>query len=293
MTVETAPTGPAGSTPDVATTPGGRRCDLLLDAVAAGVRVFDLGRPLRIGMPQSPNHPPFWHTLPRRHGDSYRSDGMSAANDLISLGTHVGTHIDALAHVSVDGRLHDGVDALQAQAGGGFTTGAIDTLAPVVGRGVLLDVPAALGVPVLEPAYEITPEDLDRTVAHQGTPVGAGDVVLIRSGWGSRYDDREAYIGHASGVPGVGADGAHWLAARRVRMAGADTIAFERLAAGSGHSLLPAHRVLLVEHGINLIEAMALEELAAAGVREFTIVLAHLNIVGATGSPVRPLAVVA
>lgn len=270
-----------------------QRTDLLLAAIGGGVEVFDLGRPLRIGMPQSPNHPPFWHTLPRRHGDSYRSDGTSAANDLITLGTHVGTHIDALAHVSLDDRLHGGADALEAQSGGRFTTGSIDELAPVVGRGVLLDVPAALGLPALEPGYEITPDDLDRTVEAQGTEVGSGDVVLLRSGWGQRWDDRDAYIGLATGVPGVAEAGARWLAERRVRLAGADTIAFERLAPGEGHALLPAHRVLLVESGINIIEAMALEDLAASGVREFTIVLAHLSIAGATGSPVRPLALVA
>jgi kynurenine formamidase len=300
MTVETTQTdrtGPPGRTGPAAATgapaPGAARTgDALLDAVSAGVRLFDLGRPLRIGMPQSPNHPPFWHTLPRRHGDSYRDDGMSAANDLISLGTHVGTHIDALAHVSVDDRLHDGSDALRSQAGGRFRTGAIDELPPLVGRGVLLDVPAALGLTALEPGYEITPADLDLAVKRQETPLRPGDVVLIRSGWGRRWDDREAYIGHDTGVPGVGEAGARWIGAQRVRLAGADTIAFERLAAGAGHSLLPAHRVLLVEHGINLIEAMALEELAEAEVHEFTLVLAHLPIVGATGSPVRPLALV-
>jgi kynurenine formamidase len=267
--------------------------DPLLAAVTAGVQVFDLGRPLKIGMPQSPNHPPFWHTLPRRHGDAYRSDGTSAANDLISLGTHVGTHIDALAHVSLDDRLHGGADAKEAQVGGRFTSGSIDELPPVVGRGVLLDVPAALDLTELEPGYEITPDDLELAVERQGTPVTEGDVVLLRSGWGRRWDDRDAYIGLATGVPGVAEAGAKWLAAKRVRLVGADTIAFERLEAGAGHALLPAHRVLLVESGINLIEAMALEELAEHGVHEFTIVLAHLEIAGATGSPVRPLALVA
>jgi kynurenine formamidase len=64
------------------------------------------------------------------------------------------------------------------------------------------------------------------------------------------------------------------------------------LPAGKGHSILPAHRVLLVEHGIYIIEAMALEELAAAEVYEFTFVLVPLRLIGATGSPVRPLALV-
>ena len=59
-----------------------------------------------------------------------------------------------------------------------------------------------------------------------------------------------------------------------------------------GHALLPVHRLLLAEHGIHIIEVMNLSGLAAAGVHEFVFVLAPLKIVGGTGSPVRPLALV-
>lgn len=268
--------------------------DRLLEVVRAGVRVYDLARPMSVGMPQSPNHPQFWHTLPRRHGDMVRPDGGSAANDLIVTGTHVGTHIDALAHVSQDGKLHGGVDAAEAGRGGRFMDHGVHTIAPMVRRGVLLDVPAALGHQVCAPAYEITPDDLAAAADREGVGVGAGDVVLVRSGWGRRFEDgAEAYSGGATGVPGVGEAGARWLAGRGVHAAGADSIAFERLAPGRGHSVLPAHRVLLVEAGVYVIETLALEELAEAGVYEFSFVLAPLPLVGATGSPVRPLALVA
>lgn len=268
--------------------------DALLAVVQRGLRIFDLGRPMFAGMPQSPNHPAFSHTLPRRHGDMTRADGGSAANDLIVTGTHVGTHIDALAHVSQDGRLHGGADAHDAGQGGRYTEHGVHTIAPMVCRGVLLDVPAALGADTCEVGYEITPADLDACCRRQQVQPAAGDVALIRSGWGRRFSEgAQAYLGQATGVPGVGEAGARWLAGRGVLAAGADTIAFERLAPGGGHALLPAHRVLLVEHGIYLIEALALEELAAAGAGEFTFVLSPLNILGATGSPVRPLAVVA
>ena len=263
--------------------------DALLTLVRRGLRCYDLGRPLFAGMPQSPNHPAFTHTLPRRHGDVVRPDGGSAANDLLVTGTHVGTHIDALAHVSQDGRLYGGADARAAAAGGRYLEhGAM------VCRGVLLDVPAALGMESLPAAYEITPDDLAACARGQGTEPEAGDVVLVRSGWGRRFgESAESYLGHQTGVPGVAESGARWLAGRGVLAAGADTIAFERLAPGDGHRLLPAHRVLLVERGIYIIEALALEELAAARVQEFTFVLIPLPLVGATGSPVRPLAVVA
>jgi len=268
--------------------------DALLGIVQAGVRIFDLGRPMFRGMPQSPNHPQYNHTLPRRHGDMIRSDGGSAANDLVVTGTHVGTHIDALAHVSHNGCLHGGLDAAAASVGGGFADLGVHTIEPMVRRGVLLDVPSVLGIESCSAAYEITPNDLDRAAASSGVVVRPGDVALVRSGWGRQFtESSEAYLGRDSGVPGVGEAGAKWLAEHGVHAAGADTIAFERLAPHEGHALLPAHRVLLVENGIYIIEALALEELALAGLAEFTFVLAPLALVGATGSPVRPLAVIA
>jgi kynurenine formamidase len=266
--------------------------DPILDAIAGGVRIFDLGRPMEVGMPQSPNHPQFRIALARRHGDSVRADGGSAANELIVTGGHVGTHIDALSHVSQAGRLHGGLDAAEAQRGGRFSELGVETIPPMVCRGWLLDVPAALGLRACAPGYEITPGDLAQAASEQNVNVQPGDVVLVRSGWAQRWDDREAYVGFASGVPGPGEAGARWLAALEPRAVGADSIAFEHLAPGAGHALLPAHRVLLVEHGINIIETLDLEGLARARVDEFVFVLSPLALVGATGSPVRPLAVV-
>lgn len=266
--------------------------DPLLNAIRAGVRSYDLSRPYRVGMPQSPNHPAYQHALPRRHGDMVREDGSSGASDIITLGTHVGTHIDALAHVSQDGLLYGGIDAIEASAGGRFSSLGIEETAPLLARGLLLDVPAALGVEACEAAYEITPDDLDRCVERQGVLPEAGDVLLVRSGWGRRWEEGAAYIGKDSGVPGVGEAGARWLAAQAPAAAGADSIAFERLAPGRGHATLPAHRVLLVEHGINIIETMNLERIAAEGVLEFSFIGVPLALVGATGSPIRPMAVV-
>lgn len=265
--------------------------DALLEIVRGGVDVVDLGRQLRVGMPQSPNHPQFWHALPRRHGDMRRADGGSAANDMITMGTHVGTHIDALAHVSHDGRMFGGVDAVEAGVGGKYDALGVHTVVPMIRRGVLLDVAGHHGVECLEGGYEITVDDLEATAKAADVEVAEGDVVLIRSGWGSKFAEGAPYVGGPTGVPGIGESGARWLAERRVHAAGADTIAFERLAPGGGHALLPAHRVLLVETGTYIIEALDLEELAAHAWGEFTFVLVPMNIYGATGSPVRPLAV--
>ena len=166
-------------------------------ALVARTRVVDLGRPYAVGMPQSPNHPVYTHALVRRHGDAVRADGGSAANDVVVMGTHVGTHIDALAHVSHDGLLHGGSAADDAQRGGRFDTGGVDTVRPGLLRGVLLDVPAHLGLPACEPAFAITDEVLAATAESQGTRLQEGDAVLVRSGGAQRWADKAAYVQQA------------------------------------------------------------------------------------------------
>ena len=267
--------------------------DALLAAVTAGVRLVELGHPHFTGMPCSPNHPGFRMSLIRRHGDMVRPDGGSASNEIIVTGGHVGTHVDALSHVSHDGLLHGGVDAEQAQRGGRFSALGAEHTPAVLARGVLLDVAATKGVDVLPAGYGITAADLDAAAERAGARPGPGDVALVRTGWSRHFDDAATYLGQQDGVPGPTVDAARWLVEAGVRMTGADTTAYEQIPAGAGHSVLPVHRVLLVEAGVHIIEHLALEEASQAGLTEFVFVLAPLRIVGGTGSPVRPVAAVA
>ena len=266
--------------------------DALLKAVADGVKIYDLGQPLEPSIPVSPNHPPFRTALMRRHGDVVRADGSSAANDLFTCGTHVGTHVDALSHVSLNDTLHGGASASAAQRGGRFASHGIEQLPPLVCRGVMLDIPRLYGVDCLEPEQAVTAAELVDAAKAQGVEVGQGDVVLVRTGWPRHWGNPAFFLGHEHGVPGPDLSAARWLSERGVRCTGAETVAYEQILAGRGHALLPVHVHLLVEAGINIIEMLNLGELAADGVSEFTFVLAPLKIVGATGSPVRPLALV-
>ncbi|MGW0890239.1 cyclase family protein [Saccharopolyspora sp. NPDC002578] len=266
--------------------------DGLLGAVRAGTRTIELGHPLYTGMAGSPNHPGFRMTLERRHGDAVRPDGGSASNEVIVTGGHTGTHVDALAHVSHEGRLHGGADAAESQRGGKHTVHGAETIPPMVTRGVFLDVAALHGVDVLEPGYGITADDLARAAERVGAEPGPGDVAVVRTGWGRLFSDATAYVGKETGVPGMTVDGAQWLVERGIVATGTDTTAYEQIPAGAGHRVLPVHRVLLVEHGIHIVEHLALEDAAEAELGEFLAVFAPLRIVGGTGAPVRPLAVV-
>jgi kynurenine formamidase len=269
-----------------------RPTDPLLAAVSAGVRAYDLGREMFIGMPQSQEHVPFRMAIGRRHGDRVRVDGTSGASEIIITGGHVGTHVDAIAHVSHEGLLHGGIDAGAACVGGRYAEGGVEEVEPILGRGILLDVPRALGVELCEAAYEITVEDLEVTLARSGVTPAPGDVILVRTGWGSIWDDGERFSGEVDGAPGPGEAGCRWLADLQPAAVGGDTVAFERISPARVAPSLRGHRVLIVESGIPIIEMLDLEELAAAEVVEFLFVLSPLKLLGATGSPVRPLALV-
>src|SRR5262249_20875017 len=161
--------------------------------------------------------------------------------------------------------------------GGAFSAHGIETVAPFLCRGVLIDVARALGVDTLEPGQPVTAADLERAADVELRP---GDAVLVRTGWAPNWDDAELFGGAGPGAPGPDVDGARWLAERGPRLVGSDTVAFEHVPPGRGHALLPVHSLLLVEHGIHIVEMLMLEELAADGVREFAFVAAPLKLVG-------------
>ena len=244
-------------------------------------KVYDLAQPYFTGMPHHPTHPPFLFSLVKRHGDYTGPAGHSSASESFALGGHVGTHIDALCHYSCDGKLYGGQDVENVQSyAGGIEKLSVDTIPPIVRRGVLLDI---AGATILPEDFEITPAHLE---AAQTVEIRPGDVVLLRTGWATYWDDPRRYVSGVRG-PGPALAAARWLSARGIFAAGSDTLAFEKVPAPG----MPVHVHLLVEQGIHIMECLNLEELSAACVYEFLFIAAPLKIRGATGAPIRPIAV--
>lgn len=251
-------------------------------------KVYDLAQPYFVGMPHHPVHPPFLFGLVKKHGDYVAAGGGSSASEALALGGHVGTHIDALCHFSCGGKLYGGEEVATVQSYvSGLNRLSIDTVAPIVRRGVLLDIASHQNLDVLPVDFTITPDHLDSAIRSQNVQIGAGDVVLLRTGWARYWEDAPRYIANVRG-PGPGEAGARWLSARKVFAAGSDTVAFEFVPAPA----MPVHVHLLVESGIHIIECLNLEQLAAERVYTFLFLAAPLKIRGGTGSPIRPLAIV-
>jgi kynurenine formamidase len=251
----------------------------LSDALA-GAQHYDLEQPRYAGAPVWPAHEPgVLLKLHRRH-EAGLGEARTSASALLVMAEHSGTHIDALCHQAENLELHGGVrvDA-QVQTPEGFTQLGIDTVPPLFARGVLLDCADA--------GHEIGADDLAR--AAEGVEIRRGDVILVRTGAGALWEDREAYL--AAG--GVDAGGSRWVAEREPVAVGADNIAWDVFGRDDPElGSLPGHLLLLVRAGIYIIEALNLEALARDGVREFAFVCLPLKLRGGTGSPVRPIALV-
>ncbi len=256
----------------------------LVDALR-GARAYDLEQPRFAGAPVWPAHEPgVILSLHRRH-ERDAPEARTSASAMLVMTEHSGTHIDALCHQAYGGRLHGDVEVTgRVQTSVGFTTLGIDTVAPIVARGVLLDVAGSERLPE---GHRVTAEDLERAAAE--IELRRGDVVLIRLGSGALWADRAAYLR----AGGMTAGASRWLAARSPSVVGADNVAFDIPGEHDPElGSLPGHTILIVQEGIHIIESLYLEELAADGVREFGFVCLPLKLRGGTGSPVRPIALV-
>lgn len=255
--------------------------------ILSEAEVFDLGQPYRVGMPHHPFHPPFLYGMSKKHGDYTFGEGVSSASESLALGGHVGTHVDALCHFSKEGRLLGGTEAEPIQSyREGLKKHGVETIPPMLRRGVLLDAAAFEGKPILPEDYVVTAGRLEKIADKQRVEILPGDLVLIRTGWGRLWHDPKAYINDLK-APGPDEQAARWLSAKGIYAGGSDTIAFEFVPGGT----MPVHVHFLVEKGIYILEALDLEGLSAAEKYEFLFIAAPLKIVGATGAPIRPLAV--
>ena len=268
-----------------------------------GTRMFDLSFTWNEQSPLLSLNPPYAFALNRTHKMTYEIYGqapgsqVSWASDIMYFsGQHGAPTIDAIGHIGRNLKLHGGVDAVAATAtpgGIGANLGIENFPADLmVNRVVLLDVARQIAngrTDPLPPGFEITGAHLEQTAKAQGVDVRRGDSVLVRTGWGQYFaKDNAKYLGEQS--PGPGQDGARWIIDRGVRLAGDDTATFEKRPAAYGKELFSVHMMLLADNGIYIVENCNLEAMADAKAYVALLILTPLRIQGATGSPLRAIA---
>ena len=231
------------------------------------------------------------HFMARDGGDyaagAGRPDGFQFAEDSVIMPLHIGTHVDALCHAWYDDKLYNGYPGDTIRSTTGASRLGVEKMPPIVTRGVLLDMVRLKGR-VLVAGEAITPADMDAAAAQAGIQPGRGDAVLVRTGW------LEAQKGvknvSFNEEPGIDVDAAMWLVERDVAIVGADNFAIEVLPFPQG-KVFPVHQRLIRDYGMPLLEGMMLDPLVLSGRYEFLFIASPLPIVGGTGSPLAPVAV--
>lgn len=255
-------------------------------------RTISLGLPLRSGKgPAAAIRPPMQHFMTRDGGDYAAGlperSGYGFADDTIVVPCHGTTHIDALAHVWQEGMMWNGFPATEVTSRGARRCG-VDKIGPIVTRALFLDFAPEAGDSGPLPAATISADDLDKAVARAGLTPQPGDALIVRTGWLAAWRDGRAGV---DTWPGLGSDCAEWVADRGIALVGADNIAVEVGPSSDPGCAMPLHVALLRDCGVFFVELLDLETLATAAVTEFLLVLAPLNIEGAVGSPVAPVAI--
>lgn len=213
--------------------------------------------------------------------------GTGAHEDVMIFASHTTSHMDALIHVYEDFHHYNGVHASAMKALAGATRLGIDKVGGFAARAVLLDMVAHFGGgDWVEPGRAISAGDLQAAASAQGVEVRAGDVVLVRTGYLQMWWAQNGEVGFDQ--PGLSIDAGKWLAAKDVVAVGSDNAAVEVIPFDGG-DFLAVHKVLLVQHGVYLLEFLDLSAPAADRCYEGLLTVAPLKVTGATGSPINPI----
>jgi len=267
------------------------------EKVLQAARLIKTGTTYRLGVetgPASPAYPPRQYALTVLQpgdgtGSLMGSNQASGNDDMVLLWMGIGSQIDGLGHMGIGHRYYNGVHASDFVTAKGLTRFSIDKLPPIVTRGVLLDVAGHRGVDVVEPGTAINSEEIKRVAKAQGVTIERGDVVLFHTGWLNVADTDTARF--MSGEPGLGLDGARYLAGLGVVAVGSDTWAVEVIPHEDPTQAFPVHPELLAKNGVYILENMDTRALAADGAHEFLFVLGQPRFVGAVQAVINPVAI--
>jgi kynurenine formamidase len=200
----------------------------------------------------------------------------------------IGTQIDAFAHQMWGDSFYNCFKLGDIGTRSGFKKLGAENIGALFTRGVLIDVAGLKGVDLLPTSYNITPDDLQQALAKANQKLQPGDTVVIRTGWSKLMGKENERYG--SQPPGIGIAAGQWLITQNPIMIASDTCCVEVRPSEAGHNL-PIHAMMIIQHGIYLLENLELEKLAAAGAAEFAFIVQPLKIKGGTGSAVAPIAI--
>ncbi len=233
---------------------------------------------------------PFDHVMV----ESGETPGAESAGDIFSVQYHgfTQTHLDALCHIFHGDFMFNGVSKNAVTSKGAAKMSVLTMKNGILTRGVLMDIPRALGRAYLSAGDAIYPEHLDLWLEKTKLQVESGDALIVRTGRWAR-EEKEGRWDIESGSAGLHASCLPWLKQHDIALLGSD-LASDLMPSQVDGVRLPIHLVTIAALGVPIIDNCDLEQLSqyCAGQQkwEFLFIASPLAVPGGTGSPINPLA---
>jgi kynurenine formamidase len=275
-------------------------------AVLRGAQAVRSGRSFSLAIPFDQDGPQ-WDTvhMPDRVNPELRTHMVNTAftgdprdfttsDDNFRMGSQAATHWDALAHVGYDGKLYNNTPMSVVTAESGAAKLGIDRYGVFATRGVLLDVPRALGVEGFDDAYPITGDDLDAAAKLAQVTIEAGDAILVRTGQ-ERFRRPESKERYSKPSPGLSTKSIAWFHDHDIAATATDNLTFECYPCENPAIFMPVAMIQSRDMGMALGQNWHLSELAddcaRDGQYDVLLTATPLPLTGGVGAPVAPTAI--
>ena len=211
-------------------------------------------------------------------------------DDIINGWVGIGSQLDGLGHLGIDGVYYNCNKGADFAKPGGLQKLGIEKVPAVATRAVLLDMASYFNANPVKEGTPFNRRDIEGAMKRQGIKtIEKGDVVLFYTGWSKLIGkDNDRYN---KGEPGLGIEGARYLASRGVAMVGSDSWAVEVLPAEPNAGAFEVHQILLAQNGIYILENINTEEMVKDKAWESFFTLGPSRITGAVQAIVNPIAI--
>jgi len=211
-------------------------------------------------------------------------------DDMVVGWNGVGTQIDGLGHIGIDYLYYNCNKAPDFVATDGLKKLGVEHIPAIATRGVLLDMAGYFNTDIIKEGTAFNRADIEGAMKRQGIKsIEKGDVVLFYTGWLKLLGKDNQRFG--SVAPGLGRDGARYLAAKEVAMIGADTWSFEAVPFEKDAGVFEVHQILIPMNGIHILENINTEEMVRDQAWEFLFTLGPARITGGVQAIVNPIAI--
>jgi kynurenine formamidase len=222
-------------------------------------------------------------------GGSLGSNKATYNDDWIMTWLGIGTQLDGLGHLGINHHYYNGAKLADFWQADGLTKLSTADVPPIVTRGVLLDIAGLRGEKMLAAGTAINRAEIDEAAKKQNVALQEGDVVILSTGWQAlATSDPEKFM---MSEPGLGKEGAEYLAKLGVVAVGADTWGVETVPAEDANEVFPVHQILLAKYGVYILENIKTDELIADKAWEFLFVLGQAKMKGAVQMMINPIAI--